>query len=205
MPTKFTRMDYHIYFGVLLIGLIHGLEPGHGWPVAVYYSIRNKNRIISGLLSSGIIAFFHLFSSIAVVIIFLMLNEKLSLTSFPIAKYIASITLVLLAAKAWLEKPQSLESKKTKNLWQIASYAMVLGFAHEEEFAILAFCIGGTSCLALMIAYASAVTFALITITLLSIKSYSLIELKIKKYEKYMGKIFAIILFLIGMSYLFRF
>jgi len=198
-------MDYHIYLGVLLIGLIHGLEPGHGWPVAVYYSIKKKNKIISGLLSSSIIAFFHLFSSIAVVIIFLIFNEKLNLTSFPIAKYIASLTLVLLAIKAWFEKPQSLESRKTKNLWQIASYALILGFAHEEEFAILAFCIGGTNCLALMIAYALAVTFALITITLLSIKSYSLIKLKIKKYEKYMDKIFAIILFLIGISYLFRF
>ena len=198
-------MDYHIYLGILLIGLIHGLEPGHGWPVAVYYSIKKKNKIISGLLSSSIIAFFHLFSSIAVVIIFLIFNEKLNLTSFPIAKYIASLTLVLLAVKAWFEKPQSLESRKTKNLWQIASYALILGFAHEEEFAILAFCIGGTNCLALMIAYALAVTFALITITLLSIKSYSLIESRIKKYGKYMNKIFAIILFLIGISYLFGF
>ena len=198
-------MDYHIYLGILLIGLIHGLEPGHGWPVAVYYSIKKKNKIISGLLSSSIIAFFHLFSSIAVVIIFLIFNEKLNLTSFPIAKYIASLTLVLLAVKAWFEKPQSLENKKTKNLWEIASYAIILGFAHEEEFAILAFCIGGTNCLALMIAYALAVTFALITITLLSIKSYSLIESRIKKYGKYMNKIFAIILFLIGISYLFGF
>ena len=198
-------MDYHIYLGILLIGLIHGLEPGHGWPVAVYYSIKKKNKIISGLLSSSIIAFFHLFSSIAVVIIFLIFNEKLNLTSFPIAKYIASLTLVLLAVKAWFEKPQSLENKKTKNLWEIASYALILGFAHEEEFAILAFCIGGTNCLALMIAYALAVTFALITITLLSIKSYSLIESRIKKYGKYMNKIFAIILFLIGISYLFGF
>ena len=198
-------MDYHIYLGILLIGLIHGLEPGHGWPVAVYYSIKKKNKIISGLLSSSIIAFFHLFSSFAVVIIFLIFNEKLNLTSFPIAKYIASLTLVLLAVKAWFEKPQSLENKKTKNLWEIASYALILGFAHEEEFAILAFCIGGTNCLALMIAYALAVTFALITITLLSIKSYSLIESRIKKYGKYMNKIFAIILFLIGISYLFGF
>jgi len=198
-------MDYHIYFGVLLIGLIHGLEPGHGWPVAVYYSINKKNKTISGLLSSSIIAFFHLFSSIAVVIVFMLFNKKLNLTSFPIAKYIAAIALILLAVKAWLEKPESRESKKTKNLWQIASYALILGFAHEEEFAILAFCIGGTNCLALMIIYALAVAFALIAVTLLSIKSYSLIESKVKKYEKYMDKIFAVILFLIGISYLLRF
>ena len=198
-------MNYHIYLGVLLIGLIHGLEPGHGWPVAVYYSIKKKNKIISGLLSSSIIAFFHLLSSIAVVVVFMIFNEKLNLTSFSIAKYIAFLILLLLAIKAWFEKPKGLESKKTKNLWQIASYALVLGFVHEEEFAILAFCIGGTNCLSLMIIYALAVTFALITITLLSIKSYSLVESKIKKYGKYMDKVFAVILFVIALSYLLRF
>ena len=40
-----------------------------------------------------------------------------------------------------------------------------------------------------MIVYALAVTFSLGTITLLSIKAYSRIESKIKKYEKYFHKI----------------
>lgn len=56
-----------------------------------------------------------------------------------------------------------------------------------------------------MIAYAIAVTITLMLITMLSIKSYSLIESKVKKYEKYFPKAFAIILSIIAISYLFRF
>lgn len=195
----------YIYLSVMLIGIIHGLEPGHGWPIAVYYSLRRKNRTLYGLITSTIIAFFHFFSSIVVVIVFLLLNKSLNLTSFPIARYLASIMLIILAIKAWFDKHENFQSKKTRTLWQIASYAFVLGFVHEEEFAILAFCIGGNDCLTLMIVYAIAVTLTLISITMLSIKSYSLIESKVKKYEKYFPKAFAIILFLIAISYLFRF
>ena len=195
----------YIYLSAILIGIIHGLEPGHGWPVAIYYSLRKKNRVLYGLIASSLISFFHFFSSIVVVIVFLLLNKSLNLTSFPIVRYLASIMLIILAIKAWFDKHNDFQSKKSKTLWQIASYAFVLGFVHEEEFAILAFCIGGNNCLALMITYAIAVTITLISITMLSIKSYSLIELKVKKYEKYFPKAFAVILFVIGISYLFRF
>ena len=195
----------HVYLGVILIGLIHGLEPGHGWPVAVYYSLYKKKKILSGLVASSILAFFHFFSSIAVVAAFLLFNKLINITSLPIAKYFAFGILLILAAKAWFEKPHEIEKRKTNTLWQIASYAFVLGFVHEEEFAILAFCIGGNSCLGLMVAYAVSVSLALIAITLLSIKSYGLIKSKIEKYELYLPKIFAAILFLIAVSYLFRF
>ena len=195
----------YFYLGAAVIGLIHGLEPGHGWPVAVYYSLNKTNRIMHGIISSSIIAFFHFFSSIAVVVLFLWFNKKVNFTSLPIARYLAFGILLLLSIKAWFGNPHDIKKKKTQTLWQIASYAFVLGFVHEEEFAILAFCIHGNNCLALMLTYAIAVSFALITITLISIKSYSLIEPKIKKYDKYLPKIFALILFFIAISYLFRF
>ena len=98
-------MDYHIILGVLLIGLIHGFEPGHGWPIAVYYSLRKKNRLLNGLVSSAMISFFHLFSSIVVVSLFLFFNEKFDIVSFPISRYLAFILLLFLAIKAWFEKP----------------------------------------------------------------------------------------------------
>lgn len=194
-----------IYLSVIIIGIIHGLEPGHGWPVAVYFSLKKKKRLFYGLVTSAIISFFHLISSIAVVVLFLFFNQSFDLTSLPVAKYVAFIILLFLAIKAWFEKPEEIETKKVKTLWQIASYAFVFGFVHEEEFAILSFCIGGNNCLALMIIYALAVSFTLMSITLLSIKAYTKIESKIKKYEKYFHKIFAAILLLIAVSYLLRF
>ena len=195
----------YIYLSAVIIGLIHGLEPGHGWPIAVYYSLNKENRVLYGFITSSILAFFHFFSSIAVVVLFLFFNKLVNLTSLPIARYLAFAVLLVLAIKAWFQKPHEIKRKKAMTLWQIASYAFVLGFVHEEEFAILAFCIGGNSCLILMALYAIAVSFALIAITLLSIKSYKFIEPKIKRYETYLPKIFAVILFLIAISYLFRF
>ena len=195
----------YIYLSAIVIGLIHGLEPSHGWPVAVYYTLEKKDKLLYGIITSSILAFFHFVSSIAVVVLFLLFNKAVNFTSFPIARYTAFGLLLLLAIIAWFEKPKEVEKRKTKTLWQIASYAFVLGFVHEEEFAILAFCVGGNNCLALMITYAIAVSLALITITLLSIKSYRLIEPKIKKYDKYLHKIFAAILIVIAISYLFRF
>ena len=195
----------YIYLSALIIGLIHGIEPGHGWPVAVYYSIHKEKKILYGIITSSILAFFHFFSSIAVVVAFLLFNKAVNFTSFAIARHLAFGMLLILAIKAWYEKPHEIKRKKTKTLWQMASYAFALGFIHEEEFAILAFCVGGNNCLALMITYAIAVSIALIAITLLSIKSYGIIQQRIKKYEKHLPKIFAAILFVIAISYLFRF
>ena len=193
------------YLAAAIIGLVHGLEPGHGWPVAVYYSLNKEKRILYGLITSGILVFFHFISSMAVVALFLLFNRTFNLTSYPIMRYVAFILLTILAVRAWFEHPHSVQKKKAKSLLELASYAFVLGFVHEEEFAILAFCIAGSSCLWLMITYAAAVSIALIGITLLSIKSYSLIEPKIMKYDKYIPKIISVVLFVIALSYLFRF
>jgi hypothetical protein len=53
------------------------------------------------------------------------------------------------------------------SLRKIASCAFFLGFAHEEEFALLALAVGGVSPLLLMSAYGLSVTASLIAITVL--------------------------------------
>jgi len=78
--------------------------------------------------------------------------------------------------------------------------AFVLGFAHEEEFALLALAVGGINPLMLMISYATSVTLALIGITLLSIKAYESVQPKIKRYEKYIPKISALILLIMAIA-----
>jgi hypothetical protein len=58
-------------------------------------------------------------------------------------------------------------------LKSITSFAFILGFAHEEEFVILAVAAGGgVDPVMLMIAYAVSVAVALIGITLVSLKVY---------------------------------
>jgi nickel/cobalt exporter len=89
--------------GVIAIGLLHGLEPGHGWPIALLYSARTARPTFFAFVSSGIISFFHFISSIAVVLVYFLASSLVDFTS-PILKYIAFAALAVLAVKLFLEK-----------------------------------------------------------------------------------------------------
>lgn len=215
-----------------MIGSLHGLEPGHGWPVAFLYSIKRERPMISGLVTSGILAFFHFSSSIAAAAAYVILS---TLFYFPttVLKYVAAGILVVLAVSFWREKvedeleaqhghlhgnPEEIEhehehehangvkhihvhrhSESVKlSLTGIALYAFVLGFAHEEEFALLALAVGGVDPWLLMIIYGFAVSASLIGITLVCIKAFQYFLPKIQKYAKYVPKISAITLLIIA-------
>ena len=194
-----------IYIGVILIGLLHGLEPGHGWPVAALYSLKKNRKYSFALISSLIISFFHFFSSIAVVIVFIIVNRKFDLSSSPIIRYLAAILLFYMAYRFWTEHGHHIEEKKKiKNLKEIATFAFVLGFLHEEEFALLGFCLNNVNCMLMMVSYASAVTFSLVSITLLSVYGYEKIKHSIEKYEHYLPKISAVILLIFAILYLLK-
>lgn len=193
------------YIGAAIIGLVHGLEPGHGWPVAALYSIKSKSRYGIGLLSSLIIAFFHFISSIFVVAVFTLVNNKYNLVSIKYFNYLAVLLLFYMSYRAWNEKETFSESiGKRQSLFQLAQFAFILGFAHEEEFALLALCTDKINCLSLMITYATAVTLSIVAITLLAITAYNAVKHKIIQYDAYLPKIIAVVFFLFGVSYLFR-
>jgi ABC-type nickel/cobalt efflux system permease component RcnA len=85
--------------------------------------------------------------------------------------------------------------RESPNLKSITSLAFILGFAHEEEFVILAVAAGGGgNPLTIMIAYAGSVALALIGITILSVKVYRQFQQKIIHYSKYLPKITAILI-----------
>lgn len=85
------------YVGVAMIGLLHGFEPGHGWPVAVLYSLRKRNVVASATLGSSFIGIGHLASSIAVVA-YVLLREWLNFEA-PWINYVAAAFLFVLAFK----------------------------------------------------------------------------------------------------------
>lgn len=182
------------FLPIILLGLIHGLEPGHGWPVATLYALKQRNKFGSAFLSALIISFFHFISSIAVVVVFIFANQQFDLASSPIVRVVAVLLLLFMAYRFWMDHSHLEKQKKVKNLAEIAGFAFVLGFAHEEEFALLAFCLNNVDCLLLMASYATAVTVSLVGITLASTYAYKKIEHKMRKYEHYLPKISAIIL-----------
>jgi hypothetical protein len=88
------------------------------------------------------------------------------------------------------------------SLRKLASCAFLLGFAHEEEFALLALAVGGVSPLLLMSAYGLSVTVSLVAITVLGIKMYERVKVKVFRYERYIPKVSALILLLLAISIL---
>jgi len=207
-----------------MLGLLHGLEPGHGWPVAMLYSVRKRNPSFSALLSSSIIGMGHLISSIAVVIAYVLLNKWLNFDA-PWLKYVAAGVLLILAIKLWLEKSDGMEKQHGHihenspeiehehehehpgqgqhthshkhslgvilSLWGLATFAFILGFAHEEEFALLALVASGINAWVLMISYGVAVLLGLIVITIASVKIYKILQPKLMRFEKYVPKVSA--------------
>jgi len=213
--------------GVALIGLLHGLEPGHGWPVAVLYSVRKGGSLSSATISSGIIGLAHLVSSVAVVVAYVLLREWLDFEA-PWLRYVAAGLLVVIAIRMFLEKPEGLKDQHghihesepdvehehehmhpgeephihthkhvtgiALSLWGLASFAFILGFAHEEEFALLALTAGGVSAWALMLIYGFSVLLGLIAVTVVCVKVFKAFHNRLVRYERYVPKIGAVIL-----------
>lgn len=224
------------YIGVVMIGLLHGFEPGHGWPVAVLYSMKKRNPIASATLSSSIIGIGHLASSIAVVIAYVLLQKWLDFEA-PWIKYVAAALLLVLAFKLFREKVDDLERQhghkhpdtpeiehehehehpgqgshihKHKHgvavalsLLGLASFAFILGFAHEEEIALLALVASGLNAWILMVAYGVSVLLGLVAATVVGVKIYKQFQPKLARYEKYIPKIGAGLLVVMAVVIIF--
>jgi nickel/cobalt exporter len=210
------------YIGIVLIGLLHGFEPGHGWPLAVLYSVKKRNPVASAALSSSIIGIGHLISSIAVVVAYVLLQRWLDFEA-PWIKYLAAALLLALAVKLFIEKVDDIEKqhghthpgnpeiehehehehpgqgKHTHlhkhqaaiklSLWGLASFAFILGFAHEEEIALLALVASGLNAWILMLAYGISVLIGLVAVTIAAVKVYQKFQSRFTRYEKYIPKI----------------
>jgi nickel/cobalt transporter (NicO) family protein len=199
--------------------LLHGINPSHGWTVAVLYSIRNKRPLLSSLTSSSILAGAHFLSSIVVLAAFLFVTMFIQIPQTYL-NYAVAAALGILAYLFWKEKTEDLietqhghqhhdfteqlehehehwhsstgshthihlhQKRSLPTLASIAGFALVLGFAHEEEFVILTLAVGGINPLLLMIAYATAVAAGLIGVTVIAVKIYSYIQHKVILYTK---------------------
>jgi nickel/cobalt transporter (NicO) family protein len=218
-----------VFLGIIAFGLLHGINPSHGWTVAVLYSIRNKRPLLSSLTSSSILAGAHFLSSIVVVAAFLFVTMFIQIPQTYL-NYAVAAALGILAYLFWKEKTEDLietqhghqhhdfteqlehehehwhsstgshthihlhQKRSLPTLAAIAGFALVLGFAHEEEFVILTLAVGCINPLLLMIAYATAVAAGLIGVTVIAVKIYSYIQHKVILYTKYLPKISALIL-----------
>lgn len=213
-----------VFVGAVLLGLVHGAEPGHGWPIAATYALDTSNRWLSGLVAGLLIGFGHLISSIAVVVAFFLLKSYIGFSQFGWLNYVAGILLILLGIREYRnhhdhshhegehhdheeehhshDHSHQLSADDPRGLWGITSAAFFLGFAHEEEFEIIALCTGSSACLELMLVYAFAVIFALVALTLLLVAGFEHYEERIEHYAQYFPTISAAILILMGLGFI---
>lgn len=210
-----------IAVSTMVLGIIHGAEPGHGWPIAAVYALDRSNRWLSGLVAGLLIGVGHLISSIAVVGLFFLLKTYSSLSQFGWLQYVAGVLLILLGiheyraghthdhAHSHSDDPDHDHQHDTRGLsddsrglWGITSAAFVLGFAHEEEFQIIALCTGSSYCLELMLVYSVAVIFALLTLTLLLIGGFERYEERVERYAEHLPTLSATVLILMGCGFI---
>ncbi len=198
-----------LFLGAIGLGLLHGMEPGHGWPVAAAWASARRGRWGAGVLAAVVIGIGHLISSIAVVLLYFGIKEYFDLGASGWMDWIAGG--LLLALAAWQLRAarggghhhdHGDGSAPTAGLWPLAVFAFTLGFAHEEEFQIIALCTGSAWCLELMLAYAIAVIVALIALTLLLIAGLRQFAHRLEHAERGLTLISAGILALMGVGFL---
>ena len=273
-----------LLLGAVALGAVHGIEPGHGWPVAASYALNQTNRWVHGFAASLVIGVGHLVSSIAMVAAFFYAKAYFELTEVdePITvvgdiqiggpvSVVAGILLVALGVREYLyghshgphgddSDDDSREHVHPENhahdvhsqdhphdehahtrdghgshgggtmarvrgvlpfvgghshahdhdtgeatergLFGIAWFAFVLGFAHEEEFEIIALCAGSEYCLELMSVYALTVIVGIVGLTMLLIAGYQHYEERVKRYTPYLPAFSAVVLGIMGVGFI---
>jgi ABC-type nickel/cobalt efflux system permease component RcnA len=71
---------FPLLVGAIALGFIHGIEPGHGWPVAASYALDQSNKWLYGFAASSLIGIGHLISSLAMVGVFFYAKSYFQLT-----------------------------------------------------------------------------------------------------------------------------
>jgi ABC-type nickel/cobalt efflux system permease component RcnA len=268
--------------GAVALGAVHGIEPGHGWPVAASYALDQTNKWVYGFAASFILGVGHLVSSIAMVAAFFyaksyfdlaQVNEPMTILGGvriggPVS-LVAGVLLVALGIREYfhghshghdhadrghsvedghryavggMENPgrghshdhgghhthdhdgggrlarvkgfvpfvgghshshDSLDEAADRGLLGIAWFAFVLGFAHEEEFEIIALCAGSNYCLELMSAYAITVVVGIVGLTMLLIAGYQHYEERVERYTPYLPAFSAAVLVVMGVGFVF--
>ncbi|RBI63009.1 hypothetical protein DMJ13_00160 [halophilic archaeon] len=100
-------VELAVLVGTVGLGLAHGVEPGHGWPVAASYALDQTNKWLYGFAASFVIGVGHLVSSIAMVLAFFwakryfdlaQVNEPMTVFGVQVGGPVSVVAGVLLVA-----------------------------------------------------------------------------------------------------------
>lgn len=226
-----------VYATALAIGMLHGVEPGHGWPVAAVFAMRHRWRWWYGIWAAVILASAHLVSSFAVVALYAVANRFLHFEGVSWLNKPAGALLLLMAVHQWraghghaehhhhhhghspdgrghgyapvadpegeaVTVPPGKRDLAKSGLLGLVGFAFMLGFVHEEEFAIIALSAGKASAWAVMAVYASAVALSLVALTSLAIATLNRFESRFLQHQRKLPRVSAAILGVMGVAYI---
>jgi nickel/cobalt transporter (NicO) family protein len=216
---------------VVGLGILHGVLPDHGWPIAAAYALEQSNRWLYGVAAGLILGIGHLFSSIALVGAFFWLDSFADLADSGWLTTIAGLVLIALGLYEYFgshdhahghgeddhhdeddhehehrhDHDHGFADTEGRTLWNIGLVALVLGFAHEEPIQIIAICAGTAYCLELMLVYSLAVIGAILAPTLLLIAGYERHQETVERYAPYLSTVTAAVLVLMGLAFVLGF
>jgi len=92
-----------LFAGAVALGVVHGAEPGHGWPIAATYALDRKRTWFHGFVASVLLGLGHLVSSIAVVVVFFLAKDYFGLTQLGWVRYVAGVLLIALGIREYYD------------------------------------------------------------------------------------------------------
>lgn len=90
-----------LFAGAVALGIVHGAEPGHGWPIAATYALDRNRTWFHGFAASFLLGLGHLVSSIAVVVVFFLAKDYFGLTQLGWVRYVAGVLLIALGIREY--------------------------------------------------------------------------------------------------------
>jgi hypothetical protein len=86
-------MDVGLVAGVVALGVVHGVLPDHGWPIAAVYALDRPRKWVSGAVTALVLGVGHLVSSVAPVLAYYRLSTFATFAEGPRMKPLASVLL----------------------------------------------------------------------------------------------------------------
>ena len=89
-------MDLGLVAGVVALGIVHGVLPDHGWPIAATYALSQRKKWLRGTLAALILGIGHLVSSVALVLAYFWFSSFADFAEGPWMKPLAGGLLIAL-------------------------------------------------------------------------------------------------------------
>ena len=97
-------MDLGLTASVIALGVVHGVLPDHGWPIAATYALEKPHKWVSGTIAALVLGVGHLVSSVALVLAYFWFAAFAAFAEGPYIKPLAGTLLVALGVYEFLTR-----------------------------------------------------------------------------------------------------